>query len=178
MKNNLAFRAWFYFRQGWSTYFAFIFAAINTLTVTYFLAIERYPFLNELFPTFFHYVVIISLIGVPFLVLIGYAHFKRTAAFRSEADISMEVNPYFRRILMNTELMVPFHLKITELLIKLSKNEKLSESELKEITKLQIDLLFVKLFGAPIFIIILSFSLLLQILILKKLYLRNEDINN
>jgi hypothetical protein len=140
MKNNLPFRAWFYFRQGWSTYFAFIFAAINTLTVTYFLAIERYPILNELFPTFFHYVVIVGLIGVPLLVVIGYAHFKRTAAFRSEADITMEVNPYFRRILMNTELMIPFHLKITELLIKLSKNEKLSESELREITELQIDL--------------------------------------
>ena len=43
MKSNLAFRAWFYFRQGWSTYFAFIFAAINTLTVTYYLAIEKIP---------------------------------------------------------------------------------------------------------------------------------------
>ena len=48
---NRGFRAWFYFRNGWSLYFAFIFAAINTLTVTYFLAIERYPVLNEIFPT-------------------------------------------------------------------------------------------------------------------------------
>ena len=52
MKRNLAFRAWYYFRMGWSTYFAFIFAAINTLTVTYFLAIDNYPFLQEIFPTF------------------------------------------------------------------------------------------------------------------------------
>ena len=126
--------------MGWSTYFAFIFAAVNTLTVTYFLAVERYPFLNEIFPTFIHYVVIIGLIAIPLLILIGYAHFKRSAAFRSEADISFEVNPYFRRILMNTELMIPFHLKITELLIKLSKNEKLTQSELNEISELQIDL--------------------------------------
>lgn len=140
MNNNLGFRAWFYFRQGWSTYFAFIFAGINTLTVTYFLAIERYPLLNEIFPTFVHYVVIVGLIAIPLLVLIGYVHFKRTSAFRSEADISFEVNPYFRRILINTELMVPFHLKITELLIKLSQNQKLNESELDEIIKLQNDL--------------------------------------
>ena len=33
---NSGFRAWFYFRNGWSLYFAFIFAAINTLTVTYY----------------------------------------------------------------------------------------------------------------------------------------------
>jgi hypothetical protein len=40
---------------------------------------------------------------------------------------------------------------------------------------LQLDLFFVKLFGAPIFIIILSVSLLVQILMIKKLYLRNEN---
>ena len=43
------FRAWYYFRMGWGYYFAFLFAAINTLTVTYFLAIEEYPFLNDLY---------------------------------------------------------------------------------------------------------------------------------
>ena len=34
VKNNLGFRSWYYFRTGWSTYFAFILAALNTLTVT------------------------------------------------------------------------------------------------------------------------------------------------
>ena len=140
MRRRLAFRAWFYFRNGWSTYFAFIFAAVNTLTVTYFLAIERYPFLNEIFPTFPHYIITICMIGVPILILIGYILFKRSCAYRSEADISIEVNPYFRRILLNTELMVPFHLKITELLLKLSQNEKLDKSEIEEIKKLQNEL--------------------------------------
>jgi len=31
MPKHTGFRGWFYFRMGWSTYFAFIFAAINTL---------------------------------------------------------------------------------------------------------------------------------------------------
>ena len=137
MRRNLAFRAWFYFRNGWSTYFAFIFAAVNTLTVTYFLAIERYPFLNEIFPTFPHYIITICMIGIPILILIGYVHYKRSSAYRSE---SFEVNPYFRRILLNTELMVPFHLKMTELLLKLSQNEKLDKSEIEEIKKLQDEL--------------------------------------
>jgi len=140
MRRNLAFRSWFYFRNGWSTYFAFIFAAVNTLTVTYFLAIERYPFLNEIFPTFPHYIITLCGVGIPILILIGYIHFKRSSAYRSEADISIEVNPYFRRILLNTELMVPFHLKITELLIKLSQNEKLDKSEIEQIKKLQNEL--------------------------------------
>jgi len=140
MRRHLAFRAWFYFRNGWAIYFAFIFAAVNTLTVTYFLAIERYPFLNEIFPTFPHYIIIICVIGVPILILIGYVHYKRSSAYRSEADISIEVNPYFRRILLNTELMISSYLKVTELLVKLSQNEKLSPSELEEIKKLQNEL--------------------------------------
>ncbi len=36
--------------------------------------------------------------------------------------------------------MVPFHLKITELLLKLSQNEKLVKSEIEEIKKLQDEL--------------------------------------
>ena len=59
MKKNIFFRSWFYFRQGWSVYFAFIFAALNTLIVTYYLAIENAPFLKSLFPSFIEYVVIL-----------------------------------------------------------------------------------------------------------------------
>ena len=140
MKRNLAFRSWFYFRQGWSIYFAFIMAAINTLTVTYFLAVEEYPFLTDIFPTFIHYVIIIVAIGVPTLVIIGYIHFKRSSALRSEADIQMEVNPYWRRLLINSELMIPLHLKLSQFIIKMNNNEKLTKDELDEMAKLQNDL--------------------------------------
>ncbi len=119
MKGNLLFRAWYYFRNGWSTYFAFILAAINTLTVTYFLAIENYPSLKLIFPSFEQYIVILVLIGVPILILIGYAHFKRTVAYRTEAEITWEVNPFLRRMLMNSEIEIPLQIKLTEMIIKL-----------------------------------------------------------
>ena len=137
MKRNSGFRFWFYFRSGWSSYFAFIFAAINTLVVTYYLAIERYPSLESIFPNFIQYVVIIVSVGIPLLILIGYAHWKRTAAYRSEADITMESNPYVARMLVNSEILLQLNLKLTELIIKQSKNEKASDDELAEITKLQ-----------------------------------------
>ena len=86
-KNNLVFRCWYYFRMGWSTYFAFILAAINTLTVTYFLAIDNYPSLKTIFPSFEIYITIIVSIGIPLLIAIGYAHFKKSQAFKSEVDI-------------------------------------------------------------------------------------------
>ena len=72
MKNSMSFRGWYYFRMGWATYFAFIFAAINTLTVTYYLAIEKYPVLTGIFPTFLQYVIIIAGIGIPILIIVGY----------------------------------------------------------------------------------------------------------
>tara|TARA_B100000029_G_scaffold39557_1_gene36932 strand:+ start:329 stop:781 length:453 start_codon:yes stop_codon:yes gene_type:complete len=140
VKRNLGFRGWFYFRQGWSVYFAFIFAAINTLTVTYFLAIENYPFLKEIFPSFLHYIIIVPLVGIPLLVFIGYAHYKRTASFKAEADINIEANPHFRRILINTEVLLPSYVKLLELIVKLSQNEKLSQEDMTQISKLKNEL--------------------------------------
>ena len=137
MEKNLGFRGWFYFRTGWQTYFAYIFAAVNTLTVTYFLAIENYPLLATIFPTFFHYIVIVAGIGIPLLVLVGYVHFKRSKSFRAEADILIETNPHIRRILQNTEILLPSYLKLTELMVKLSENKKLTDKELQEVSKLQ-----------------------------------------
>ena len=133
MNENIGFRSWYYFRMGWATYFAFIFAAINTLTVTYFLAIERYPFLSGIFPNFIQYVVIVSAIGVPLLVVIGYIHYKRTVAFKSEVDVIMESNPYQRRNIVNITLVLHSIIQTNQLLLKLSKNEKLSETEIGEI---------------------------------------------
>ena len=137
MEKNLGFRGWFYFRTGWATYFAFVVAAINALTVTFFLAIENYPSLSMIFPTFFHYIVIVVGVGVPILVLVGYVHFKRSKSYRAEADIGVESNPHFRRILQNTEILLPAYLKLTELMIKLSANKKLTDKELEEVSKLQ-----------------------------------------
>ena len=133
MGKNTGFRSWYYFRMGWSTYFAFIFAAINTLTVTYYLAIEKVPILEIIFPTFIQYVVIISGIGVPVLVAVGYVHYKRSKAFKSEVDIIVETNPYQRRTIVNTELLLEINLKLMEFLVRLSKNEKINEQEIKEL---------------------------------------------
>ena len=136
MKNSLTFRSWYYFRMGWATYFAFIFAAVNTLTVTYFLAIERYPFLTTIFPSFLQYIVIIVSIGIPILVIVGYIHYKRTLAFKSEADVMVESNPYQRRNVVNNTISVEVAVKNMELLIKLTKQEKITEEEMNDLTKL------------------------------------------
>ena len=140
-KNNLMFRAWYYFRQGWSIYFAFILAAINTLTVTYFLAIDNYPSLKSVFPSFEQYVTIIVVIGVPLLIIIGYAHYKKTQGFKSEIDVLIETNPYQRRSVVNSEINLRLNLQLMSTLLKVAKKEDLSEEEIEEITQFHHEIL-------------------------------------
>lgn len=137
MKKRLFFRTWFYFRTGWSVYLTFFLSAINTLTVTYYLAIEKSEFFKDVFPSFTYYIFTAIIVGIPILICIGYIHYKKSDAIRAEADIGFEANPHMYRMLANTEIMIPAYLRISEILLKLSKNEKLSEDEVKEISEMQ-----------------------------------------
>ena len=140
MRERLPFRAWFYFRQGYGLYFAFILAGINTLTLTYFLAIENYPLLKDVFPSFVHYVIILVGIGVPVLVTVGYIHYKRSPAYRSEAGIMQETNPYARRNLVNSEMNLQINLEVLKIIIELSRNGKIEKTQMDKILKLKDEL--------------------------------------
>jgi len=137
MPKSTGFRGWYYFRMGWSTYFAFIFAAINTLTVTYFLAIDNYPILKEIFPTFIIYIIIVGGIGIPLLTFIGYFHFKRTSAYRSESAINYESNPFGRRMFINSEFILNINQKLITLLLEMQKDGKINDETLEQIQKTQ-----------------------------------------
>ena len=132
----MLFRAWYYFRMGWSTYFAFILAAINTLTVTYFLAIDNYPSLKSIFPSFETYIVLVVSIGIPLLIFIGYSHFKKTQAFKTEIEILVESNPFLRRQLVNTENVLRLNLLLTRNLMSELKSKKTDEKEIFELENL------------------------------------------
>ena len=141
MKRTLPFRAIFYFRTGWSLYFAFVLAAINTLTVTYYLAIEKLPILKEVFPTFGTYLMVAVGIGVPLLILVGYSHFKKTGAYKAEAEVVYEANPFSTRSIVNSELILELQLKVIQYVIKSSNNEQLTQDELKEMKSLHKEIL-------------------------------------
>ena len=115
-----SFRAWFYFRQGWTAYFAFIMAAVNVLTVTYFLAIENYPSLQVVFPTFVHYITTAACIGVPSLIFVGYVHYKRSAVFATEMEINYEANPYWYKAApgWQRDVIFPLYLNMLNLMVK------------------------------------------------------------
>lgn len=138
-KKKTGFRAWFYLRTGYSQYFAFIFAAVNTLTVTYFLAIDSYPVLYGIFPTFAHYIVIVVLIGLPLLISIGYFHFKRVPAFAQEAETVQISQPYTYKLTPGWMLHAqwPLYLSLTKMMLKMSRDEKFNEEEINELTEIQ-----------------------------------------
>ena len=130
-KPDTGYRGWYYFRNGWSIYFAFIFAAINTLVLTYYLAIERAPFLKDIFPSFGFYVIAAVGIGIPLLTIIGWVHWKKSGARRAEVDVNYEANPYEARTMVNTEMVLKLSLQLSELLLK--NQDSLSEEEINSV---------------------------------------------
>jgi hypothetical protein len=75
-------------------------------------------------------------IGIPMLVTVGYIHFKRTHAFKSEIDVLIESNPYQKRNTVNGEINLKLNLKVISMLTKISRKEPISEKDLQDLEKL------------------------------------------
>jgi len=138
LKKTLPFRSWFYFRIGYTQYFAFILALANMLTLTYYLVIADSS-LHSIFPSFTSYVVISTIIGIPILAFVGFLHMKKSPAFASEQEISAEANPYNYKLPPGLwkECVVPL---LFELLILLKKNineEKPDSNDLMRLKELE-----------------------------------------
>ena len=114
------FKTFFYFRTGYVTYFAMIVGVINILTSTYFLAIDKIPFLLNIFPTFEIYATILIFIGVPIIIGGGWIHMKRIGTFAAEANITTEESPYQYKFAPGflKEVFGPAYLAIINMQIK------------------------------------------------------------
>jgi hypothetical protein len=139
MRASLPFRAWFYLRTGYAVYLSFILAAINVIVTVYYLAIENNQALKFLFPEFWYWAITVTVVGVPASVFIGWLHLKRSPAYRSELDVSVEANPYYYKLPPGywRDALVPVMLETMKLNIKLLKKETLSESEVESLQGLQ-----------------------------------------
>jgi hypothetical protein len=88
------FRAWFYFRQGYSLYLAFLLGFASNVVVIYKLAIVDNNYLHPIFPNLGVFAVVGVLVAAPVGILAGLYHMKRTGAFAADASIGTEANPY------------------------------------------------------------------------------------
>ena len=79
-------------------------------------------------------------IGIPILVVIGYVHFKKTTAYRTETEVMYETNPFNRRLAVNSEIMLALNLELINMIIRLSENNKLSKEEIDKTKKIQNEL--------------------------------------
>jgi len=138
-KKRVGFRAWFYLRMGYTIYWAFLIMGINTLTVTYFLAIEKAPFLKDIFPTFAHYAIVLIIIAVPILVLTGFIHYKKIPGYKSEAEVTVESNPYVFKLPPGywMHVIMPFFRLQSQILMKLTENKELTDEEISKMEELQ-----------------------------------------
>ena len=58
---------------------------------------------------------------------------ERTKARKAEVDIGFETNPYQRRIVVNTEAILQLNLRLIEMIMRSTNDEKLTENEIKKI---------------------------------------------
>jgi hypothetical protein len=138
MNGKFPFRAWYYFRTGYITYLAFIFAVVNTLVTVYYLAIKNVPALEVFFPSFAIWALVITIVVVPLGVFFGWLHLKRSPAYRSELDVAVESNPYYYKLPPGfwREALAPAMLELLRLNVKHNR-EQLTEDEINALESLQ-----------------------------------------
>ena len=118
--SSFAFRMWYYFRVGYSTYLSFLLGFATTFVTVYYLAISNIPQLQGVFPHFWAFVIVGVVVGVPVACGIGWFHVKGSAIWKSEIDITTEANPYLYKMYPGywMEAFTPLYL---ELLVGLKK---------------------------------------------------------
>jgi len=119
------YRAWYYFRMGYSVYLTFLLGYASTLVTVYYLAVRNMPPLLDIFPRFESFAVLATLVGVPLSIAIGWTHLKRSRAWTSELDISQEANIYNYKLPPGyyREAWVPTFLELLRTVRKLAERE-------------------------------------------------------
>jgi len=96
MKEGWIRRRWWEFRQGHSTYLIFLLTFMNFVLIAYRLLIERIPFVQELFPQLWIFVLTFVLVYIPLSIFIGNWH--RRTQLRVETTINVLENPLLARM--------------------------------------------------------------------------------
>ena len=89
-------RRWWEFRQGHGIYLIFVLTFMNFILISYRLLIEKIPFLNNLIPELWIFIIMFLGFYIPAAILIGIWH--RRTQLRVENTITLEQNPFFAKI--------------------------------------------------------------------------------
>lgn len=128
-------RAWYYFRMGYGTYLTFALGYGSTLVTVYYLAIRNAPDLLSIFPHFWPFAILATVIGIPLSIGIGWIHLKRSVLYGSEADIGVESSPYTYKLPrsgVGMDLDYPARLMQLRMMRKLVESSGLLTDEMRE----------------------------------------------
>ena len=89
-------RRWWEFRQGHTIYLIFLLTFMNFILISYRLLIEKIPFLNNLIPELWIFIIMFLGFYIPAAILIGIWH--RRTQLRVENTITLEQNPFFAKM--------------------------------------------------------------------------------
>jgi len=111
-------------------YLALIFSIVNFIVVSHSFVIVNNPILNSVFPDLVWFGIVVSVIAFPTATFMGYIHIKHGVR-KAENDIGYQVNPYFARRMVNTEMILNTYLIIGKLLTRTNKTETITMAENK-----------------------------------------------
>jgi hypothetical protein len=97
------FRAWFYFRQGYNLYLAFLIGFASNIVVLFRLGVEPNKTLLGIFPSLAIFTAVGLLVAIPVGILAGLYHMKRTGAYAADASVAIEANPYIYKVIPGKE---------------------------------------------------------------------------
>lgn len=125
------FRAWFYFRQGYNLYLAFVIGFASNIVVLFKLGISGNKYLEWLFPSLTVFIIVGLVVAIPLGILTGLYHMKRTAAFAADASVATEANPYVYKVIpgKEREVFLPLWILTARGLAKMLEQQKTMTSE-------------------------------------------------
>jgi hypothetical protein len=143
-QKRLLFRAWYYFRTGYSLYVAFPLGFISTVIVVYSLGIkpviESNPptalgdFLQLIFPRLTSFIIIGAFALIPLCIAFGLYHTKRTGPYEADASVMTEQNPYVYKAIPGKEMevFIPLWLLTAKALAKILDQQNIMTIEEKQ----------------------------------------------
>lgn len=137
-KAGFIYRAFYYFRVGYSLYLSFPLTFINTLVLIYHFTVKGSVLLGRLEQ---HKFLIFSglavLVVLPLAIFLGWVHFKRLPVYVAEMDLDVEANPYYYKLTpgLNREITALAWLSFTRASKRLLEEEGLLTEEDEKIIK-------------------------------------------
>jgi len=89
-------KRWWEFRQGHSVYLIFLLTFTNFILISYRLLIEKIPFIQELIPNLWMFIIAFLALYIPAALLIGYWH--RKTQLKVESTLTHQQNPLLAKM--------------------------------------------------------------------------------